>query len=179
VRHLIYSYAGLDNLFVDLNYTNLKVYPKGTYPDTLFCRKLDAESDCVHRLKKLDFSGPDEMWELVRGPENGAKCGKDVWGREYGDFQHLLLVSRQIGGEVEAFVYSSAVFRVCMGQPLGLARLWRMSSSALSVLSSLTVRLDLSKTVVGGRWAEQLEQLEWIDFKTRGGKMVLKQWFLL
>lgn len=89
----------------------------------------------------------------------------------------MLLVSKQIHQEVEAFTYSRAVFRVCMGQPLGLTRLWRMSDDALSNLGSLTIRLDAPKTEVAhDGWAYPHPPSRYLDFSTEWGRSVLRNW---
>lgn len=177
VRQLIYFHAGLKNLLVDLNYTNLRVYQNDTYPDTLYCQKLDTNSSCEHELRKLDVVDFDEVWEIAHRGEEDTFCGRETWGTQYGRLQSLLLVSKQIHEEVEAFVYSGAIFRVCMGQPLGLKRLWRMR---LSNVSSLTIRLDVPKTVIeSGGWADSFESLEYIDMSNSWGKTVLKNWTVM
>jgi hypothetical protein len=174
VRKLIYSYAGLDQTFVDLNYTNLKVYPRGTYPDTRDCRKLDTKG--WYELQKLDVDSED-VWEITDNSESLRQYGKSLWGNVYGQCQSMLLVSKQLHQEVEAFIYSGAVFRVCMGQPLALTRLLRMSNNALSKLSSLTIRLDVPRSIVwDDGWAYSPTPPEHIDLSTWQGRTILKSW---
>lgn len=172
---MVYKHAGLSSMFVDLNYTNLKVYSKGTWPDTLFCRKLDPVGE--YHLEKLEVIDANDIWETADEAECIRNIGRGIWGVKYGVLQSLLLVSRQIHKEVEAFTYASAVFRVCMGQPLGLQGLWRMSDFALSNLCSLTVRLDLPKdNVQTSGWNEPLQYLSVVDSSTREGKAIVRDW---
>ncbi|KAH8702921.1 hypothetical protein GQ44DRAFT_778365 [Phaeosphaeriaceae sp. PMI808] len=178
IRKLVYKYAELDNILVDLNYANLKVYPEGTYPETQGCRKLTAQ-DGPYELKKLDVAESEDVWEIDCGSEDIPSYWRSVWGIPYGLHQSMLLVSRQIHEEVEAFTCAGSVFRVCLGQPLGFTRLHRLSDNALSNLGSLTIRLDIPKTVVYfNGWAESPTPLEYIDLSTRWGQIVLKSWKL-
>ncbi|KAF2833161.1 hypothetical protein CC86DRAFT_5754 [Ophiobolus disseminans] len=174
VRKLIYIYAGLDGLFDDLNYSNLKVYPKGAYPRTDYCRRLDSRSR--YDLKKLDVAGPDEVWEMNDDSEDVKTYGKSLWGGAYGVAQSMLLVSRQIHQEVEAFVYAGAVFRVCLGQPLESRRLRRMSDHALSNLGALTIRLDVPQSIVENDGWEVHTPPKHLDFSKKWGRQVLKTW---
>ena len=175
VRKLVYKYAKLDGLFIDLNYTNLKVYPKGTYPETRNCRKLDSEG--WYELEKLDVAEMDEIWEISDTEEYASSYGKSLWGNAYSLQQSLLLASKQIHQEVEAFIYAGAVIRVCLGQPLGFTRLWRLSDNALSNLGSLTVRLDVPKTAVeNDAWVDSATPPDYIDLSTKWGKIILKSW---
>jgi len=174
VRRLVYEYAGLGGLLVDLNYTNLKVYPRGTYPETDNCRKLDAG---FYDLKKLDITDPDEAWEINDDAEDVTGYGKSIWGNAYGSHQSMLLVSRQIHQEVEAYTYAQAVLRVCLSQPLGFTRLWRMSENALANLASLTIRLDTPKTLVENDvWEDYPEPPIYLDFSTKWGTKILETW---
>ncbi|KAH7390653.1 hypothetical protein BKA66DRAFT_41298 [Pyrenochaeta sp. MPI-SDFR-AT-0127] len=177
VRKLVYKYAELDKIFIDLNYSNLKVYANGTYPETQDCRKLDANGP--YELKKLDVTELDEVWEIDDDAEDIQHYGTSVWGNVYGLHQSMLLTSKQIHREVEAFTYAGAVFRVCLGQPLGFARLWRMSDNALCNLGSLTIRLDTPKTVVwDDAWPRLPTPPACIDLSTACGRIVLKRWKL-
>jgi hypothetical protein len=175
VRKLIYRYAELDHIFVDLNYTNLKVYARGAYPETRDCRKLDTQG--WYELQMLDVIESEDVWEISSDSKCLQEYGKSLWGNVYGSCQSMLLVSKQLHQEVEAFIYSRGVFRVCMGQPLALTRLLRTSDNALSNLGSLTIRLDVPKTVVwNDGWGNSPEPTEHIDVSTRQGKMILKNW---
>lgn len=148
VRKHIYELAGIGQAHVDLNYTNLKVYPKGAYPETQDCRKLDGK--CIYHLRKIDVDAQVEVWEINNEASDVKTYGRSVWGGKYGKRQSLLLASKKIHQEVEAFIYADAKFRVCLGHPLGFTRLWRLSDNALSHLGSLTIRLDAPRTVVCG-----------------------------
>lgn len=174
VRELIYQYVGLDHTLVDLNYSNLTVYAKGAYPETIDCRKLDTHGDYV--LQKLDVPDPSEVWEIEEG-EDLDYYGASPWGRAYGVHQSMLLVCRQIHQEVEAFIYAGAVFRVCLGHPLGFTRLLSMSDHALSNVRSLTIRLDVPKASANRNgWAPPCPPSESLDLSTEPGKLVLKSW---
>lgn len=91
-------------MLVDLNYNNLKVYPKRTYPDTLFCRKLDPDGE--YELEKLDAPHLEDVWETTGKEENTKYFGNEVCDIRYGVLQSLLLISRHIHGEVEVFAYA-------------------------------------------------------------------------
>jgi hypothetical protein len=175
VRKLVYEFAELDQIFVDLNYSNLKIYPEGAYPETRDCRKLDTKG--WYDLKKLDVPGSDEVWETNNEAVRIEDYGTSLWGRTCGSHQSMLLVSKQIHQEVEAFTYAGAVFRVCLGQPLGFTRLWRMNDHALSNLGSLTIRLDVPQTeVCNDGWADPHPPSRYLDFSTTWGRSVLKDW---
>ena len=174
VRSLVYRYAGLDDQLVDLNYSNLKVYQRGKYPETDDCRKLDLGD--WSPLRKVDVAARDEVWEI---DDDGVvqEYGRDVWGNGWGVYQSMLLVSRQLHQEVEAFTCARAVFRVCLGQPMKFTRLWRMSDHALSNLGSLTIRLDAPKNVVDGNgWGETASPPTYLGFSTMLGKSIVKTW---
>lgn len=178
IRQLIYKIAELDRILVDLNYSNLKVYQKGTYPQTIDCRKLDRNG--WYDLRKLDVAEMDEVWEINNDAENIKSYGTSLWGGVYGLHQSMLLVSKQVHQEVEAFTYAGAVFRVCLGHPLGFTRLWRMSDDALANLGSLTIRLDVPKTVVwNDGWAKSQPPSKYLDLSTKWGQTVSKDWISL
>lgn len=183
VRNLIYEFAGLDDLFVDLNYTNLKVFPEDSYPETLDCRKLIDGNGC-YKLRKIGAAELNEVWEINDSEWNIKSYGRSVWGNGYGLHQSMLLVSKQIHQEVETFTYAGAVFRVCLGQPLGFTRLWRMSDLAVSNMGSLTIRLDIPNTVVrihawmhiGNRLTDTYTPPKHIDLSTKCGRKVMQNW---
>jgi hypothetical protein len=118
----------------------------------------------------------NEVWEINEA-EDIKSYGSSPWGRGYGVHQSMLLVSKQIHKEVEAFTYAGAVFRVCLGQPLGFTRLWPISDNALSNLGSLTIRLDDPKTVVlSDGWVDSDSPSTYLDFSTKWGESILKNW---
>lgn len=178
VRKLVYTFAGLQGLVVDVNYSNLKLYPKHTYPTTDDCRKLDTVG--WYKLHKLDVADVEEVWEISDSREDVKEYGRSIWDREWGVLQSMLLVSRQIHKEVEAFVYSTGVLRVCMGQPLGLKRFWRLGDHAVEVLGALTVRLDVEKAMVEKSGWKQVGDAGmpsmYLDFSKKWGKAILKSW---
>jgi hypothetical protein len=177
VRNLVYEYAGLDDLYVDLNYSNLKVYAPGTYPETRDCSKLIEPGK--YDLKKLDVAEADEIWEVNNETRVHRSYDTSFWGRAYGLHQSMLVVSKQVHREVEAITYANAIFWVCLGQPLGFTRLLRMSDHALSNLRMLTVRLDKPKTA---SWvSSEISPMppRYIDTSVQWGKNILKAWALL
>jgi hypothetical protein len=175
VRKLIYEYADLHDSFIDLNYSNLKAYAPGTYPDTRDCLKLSAQEDWAE-LRKLDVIDPEDIWEFCDDFDPGV-YENSVFNRSYGLKQSLLLASREVHKEVEALIYSGLTFRVCLGQPLGFKRLWRMSDAALLNMQSLTIRLDVPKTKVESHgWSDYIRPPAYIDVSLKWGKSILKEW---
>lgn len=175
IRDLIYDYSSLDNHFVDLNYSNLKVYARGMYPDTVDCIKLIPDEDWSD-MRKVDVSDSDHIWEFCEDFDCGA-IKFSAWNRPYGLHQSLLLVSKGVHEEVEALIYARATFRVCLGQPLGFKRLWHMSNAALFNLTSLTIRLDAPKSIVeSSAWGDDLCPPVHINLSLKWGKVILKEW---
>ena len=82
VRELIYGYAGLNRIFVDLNYSNLKIYPRGAYPETTDYRTLDTRG--CYNLKKIDVVELDEAQEAGNEAVYNPNYGVPLWGRVYG-----------------------------------------------------------------------------------------------
>lgn len=175
VRRLVYEYVATDYELVDLNYANLVVYPFGQNPETRGCRKLEA--DLNYKLKRSeDAVCQEEVWEM--NPEwDEENYGSSIWNRPWGAVQAMLLVSKDIHREMEAYVYSATVFRICLGKPLGLSRLWRMSENALSHLQTLTIRLDqpMSETSDDG-WENEARPPSHIDISKKSGKQIVRSW---
>jgi hypothetical protein len=175
VRKLVYEHVGLGCHFVDLNYSNLKVFPQGAYPETQDCRKLNTNGK--YKLKRLDVSGLDDVWEIDDHEVRIEEYGKPLWGNAWGACQSSILVCKKIHEEVEVLIYARAVFRVCLGQPLGFARLWRMSGNALSHLGSLTIRLGVPKAVVeNDGWSDAPAPTYYIGVSYERGKRLMKDW---
>lgn len=175
VRRLVYEYVAWERDVVDLNYDNLVVYPSGQYPETLGCRKLVYSSFCGLRRNDTIVC-QEEVWEMA--PEQAEQdYGWSIWRRPWGGLQSMLLVSKAIHEEIEAYTYSVAVFRVCLGQPLGLLRLWRMSENALSHLQMLTIRLDRpTSEVTDDGWWDTPHPPSHIDTSKKLGREIVRNW---
>lgn len=177
VRESIYAYLSLSPDLIDLNYTNLKVYPKGAYPETLRCRRLGPYEPYI--LKKVETATTEEAWELGSETEEGEEetYGEPCLGRAWGVQQSMLLVSKQVHGEVEAWIYANSVIRVCPGQPLGLSRFMSMSENAIAHMGALTIRLDKSTDAVyQNKWDNCPELPQRIDLSCAWGREVLCKW---
>lgn len=174
VRRLVYYYTEITDNLIDLNFSHLKYYSKGTYPDTLYQHHCSYETWWA--LRKVDADELDDVWELDDEYDEGCRRGFQCL-RLWNTASSLLLTSREINEEVENLLYGENTFRVCRGNPLGFRRLWRMSDRALAALSSLTVRLDVPQDFVDGDgWLEYPLLPTPLDLKSRYGKLVLKDW---
>jgi hypothetical protein len=150
VRSLIYEYAGPVGQTIDLNFSNLLVYPYKQYPDSAFALR----SRCLHNLsdwpivRKTDDTAPmneNEYWELE---DEGEPCESEVRGFRLErcdaccDGRSLLFVCKAIYNEVVSSIYAKNIFTVRQGSPHGLKRLQLMGDSGIFALTSLTMRLD-------------------------------------
>lgn len=183
VRQRIYEYAKLDGMIVDLNYSNLTVYPRGEYPETVGCRKMSATD--WYNVQRVDVVGRDEVWETCEefAPGDFETCGHLPGTRPYGRHQSMLLVCKDIHKEVGSFTYRKNVFRVALGRPLGFTRLWRMSDYAISNLHSLSICLEPSKDICNDFVLDAMYYRPYpptpVDLSTRDGQWVLKNWIML
>ncbi|KAH7381236.1 hypothetical protein DE146DRAFT_279556 [Phaeosphaeria sp. MPI-PUGE-AT-0046c] len=174
VRRLVYEYAELGSQFIDLNYTNLLVYPHGEYPETRGCCKVQP-FESYSELRKLDVVGWEELWEMDVNSLEQNSVSKSIWNKPWGGVQAMNLVCRDVHREVETYIHSTSIFRVCLGQPLGFSRLERMSETALSHLTKLTIRLDQTRyEVQDDPWGPNPP--EHIDLSKRWSKKILRDW---
>ena len=183
-RNLVYKYLDLTGYTVDLNYTELYVYPQNEYPD-------DSRADTIESLDSgsiitrcEDYRTLEEYWEWSydesRIYSSSNKHKND--GCEKADFV-AETVNDYYGSKAEApeifmTIYKSNHFRICRGSPGGFAPFFRLPTDALCELGTLTVRLDgePQETIkIDGDWS-RLEQLAPLKLHSRYGKTALKEW---
>jgi hypothetical protein len=150
VRRLIYDYAGLVGQTIDLNISNLLVYPYQQHPDSTHAVRLRCARPELVLVRNRDAtasSGQEEYWEL-KSNERSTKdeeyrllsthrCSGCVDGRG------LMFTCKEIACEVVPFVYANNNFIVRQESPHGLKRVDMMGLEAIRALKSLTVKLDL------------------------------------
>ncbi|KAF2678817.1 hypothetical protein K458DRAFT_408523 [Lentithecium fluviatile CBS 122367] len=149
VRRRIYKHAGLAGNTIDLNFSNLLIYPYQQYPDSAFA----VRSRCAHNVdfpivQRRDDTAPlgaGEYWEVEeegdahQGEAEGLRLEPcDICS----DGRGLLFVCKKISEEVVPFVYSNSTFTVRQRAPHGLRRLNLVGKQGLAALSSLTMKLD-------------------------------------
>lgn len=148
VRRLIYEYAGLAGKTIDLNFSNLLIYPKNQYPDSTFAVRSRCVHVCIPVIRQWDETAPvgeNEYWEADNEEEalNGdAQLLRMDHCAGCSDGRGLLFVCKKISQEVVSFIYSNNVFTVRQGSPHGLKRVGSMGKHGMAALASLTIKLD-------------------------------------
>ena len=157
IRRIIYAYAGLVDNTIDLNYSNLLIYPPGQYPDSPHAFR----SRCAHLLppvyRERDETAPtgeEEYWEFREGDLGYNSQGEPrllVRNTCAGcsDGHGLLFVCKQLSREVVPFVYANNVFTVRQGAPNALKRVKNMGAEGMTALASLTMTLDTEEEDMG------------------------------
>lgn len=150
VRRLIYDYAGLAGQTIDLNISNLLVYPYQQYPDSTHAVRLRCARPELNLIRNRDVTAPtgeEEYWELKSNERSTSeeqyrllsthRCSGCVDGRS------LIFTCKEIAYEVVPFVYANNNFIVRQDAPHGLKRVNMMGPEAIQALKSLTMKLDL------------------------------------
>ncbi|USP79292.1 hypothetical protein yc1106_06566 [Curvularia clavata] len=154
VRNRIYEYAGPFDEIIDLNFSNLLIYPYKHYPDRLF----SARIRCAHMGGKVlrgcnetALLGEEVYWEYAQQPPNNeavAASGAVSLCAMCSDGRSLLFVCKKISEEVLPLFYANNLFTVRQGAPYGLKRLSMMGSLGLTYMKSLTITLGTEDSLV-------------------------------
>ncbi|KAF2465008.1 uncharacterized protein BDR25DRAFT_306872, partial [Lindgomyces ingoldianus] len=186
-RKLIYEYAGLTGRTIDLNYSNLVLYPQNEYPDSLWSQRIGCFHHSHLTIKRCeDYTTLEPYWECNRKRTDLIPIHNYFYHCEHYDcasFEDppysLLLASKSIFTEVFQTIYERNTFRICRSSPEGFSPLFNeLGHAALQELSNLTIRLDgepPETIVLGVDWA-RLEQLLPIKLHSRYGKAALSDW---
>jgi hypothetical protein len=183
-RNLIYKYLDLTGYTVDLNYTELYVYPQNEYPD-------DSRADIVESLHSgsiitrcEDYRTLEEYWEWsydeagsYRSSYNHKNDGCEKWDF-VAETTHDYYGSKLEAPEIFRTIYRSNHFRICRGSPGGFTPFFQLPTDALCELGTLTVRLDgePQETIeLNGDW-NRLRQLAPLKLHSRYGKTAIKEW---
>ena len=148
IRQLIYKHAGLVDQTIDLNYSNLLVYPYKQYPDSCFAVRLRCAHSALPIVRRRDDSAPigeeeyweldEEEWELETTEPQLLSVDRCV---ECSDGRGLLFVSKRISREVVPFVYANNIFTVRQEAPHGLKRVKMIGVDGMAALTSLTMKI--------------------------------------
>lgn len=154
VRNRVYEYVGPFGQTIDLNFSNLLIYPYKHYPERLF----SARSRCAHVegvvLRSCDETavlGEEVYWEYAQetnSNERVAASGAVLLCSNCSDGRSLLFVCRQISEEVLPFFYANNLFTARQGAPYGLKRLSTMGTPGLQSLKSLTITLGTEDSLI-------------------------------
>ncbi|KAF2737673.1 hypothetical protein EJ04DRAFT_574410 [Polyplosphaeria fusca] len=137
IRRKIYDYTNPVGNLIDLNYTNLKVYPRDCYPDKFWtCCRTCSHFD--YSVRSIEIDGTF-VWE--------ADYDEDACSMSWTECAcvqppfSLVFTSKQISREVLDLIYRGNAWRVSQAGPNGLRGLYTIPSTSLSKIKSLSIRL--------------------------------------
>ncbi|ORY04578.1 hypothetical protein BCR34DRAFT_633984 [Clohesyomyces aquaticus] len=163
-RLSVYANAGLGGNSIDLNLGKMHLreisettiaWQRGAIPHLML----------ICPIRSRIFSAGYDWWST---DEEDCGCTATLVS--------LLLVSKQVKKEVEAFVYERNSFIVCRGNPHGLERLGRISIDGLGALTSLTIRLDGRSCVDRKRRSLYSICPYPIEMRSQQGRVLLEAW---
>jgi hypothetical protein len=147
VRKQVYVYAQVTDHEFDLNFANLEFWAKRKYPDQFYRTHLFCYHNGSTVFKLRDVSDGN-IWEL-------GKDDPEYDVNDYSEYEccinhifNLLMTCKQVHKEVEELAYGANLFQICRGNPYGFERFWNLSHNAVAALTTLTVRLEKSRTRV-------------------------------